>query len=46
MKYNTLRKLGKFGAEVAPIGIGAMSFTNFYGFIYRSSNDWIYLFNY
>ena len=31
MKYNTLRKLGKFGAEVAPIGIGAMSFTNFYG---------------
>ena len=31
MKYNTLRKLGKFGAKVAPIGIGAMSFTNFYG---------------
>jgi aryl-alcohol dehydrogenase-like predicted oxidoreductase len=31
MKYNKLRKLGKFGAQVAPIGIGAMSFTNFYG---------------
>ena len=31
MKYNKFRKLGKFGAEVSPIGIGAMSFTNFYG---------------
>ena len=29
MKYNRFRKLGKFGADVAPIGIGAMSFTNF-----------------
>ena len=25
------RKLGKYGAEVSPIGIGAMSFSNFYG---------------
>ena len=31
MKHNKYRKLGKNGAEVAPIGIGAMSFTNFYG---------------
>ena len=25
------RKLGKYGIEVSPIGIGAMSFSNFYG---------------
>ena len=25
------RKLGKYGVEVSPIGIGAMSFSNFYG---------------
>ena len=25
------RKLGKYGAEVSPIGVGAMSFSNFYG---------------
>ena len=25
------RKLGKYGTEVSPIGIGAMSFSNFYG---------------
>ncbi len=31
MKHSKYRKLGKFGAEVAPVGIGAMSFTNFYG---------------
>ena len=31
MKYSKYRNLGKYGAEVAPIGIGAMSFTNFYG---------------
>jgi aryl-alcohol dehydrogenase-like predicted oxidoreductase len=31
MKFNKHRKLGKYGAEVAPVGIGAMSFTNFYG---------------
>jgi len=31
MKYKKYRKLGKHGAEVAPVGIGAMSFTNFYG---------------
>jgi len=31
MKYSKYRKLGKFGSEVAPVGIGAMSFTNFYG---------------
>ena len=31
MKFNQYRKLGRFGADVAPIGIGAMSFTNFYG---------------
>lgn len=31
MKYNKFRKLGKNGEEVAPVGIGAMSFTNFYG---------------
>jgi len=29
MKYNKFRKLGKNGEEVAPVGIGAMSFTNF-----------------
>ena len=26
-----LRKLGKFGPDISPIGIGAMSFSNFYG---------------
>ena len=31
MKYNSSRKLGKFGSDIAPIGIGAMSFTDFYG---------------
>ena len=31
MKYNSSRKLGKFGPDIAPIGIGAMSFTDFYG---------------
>ena len=31
MKSNTLRKIGKSGPEVTPVGIGAMSFTNFYG---------------
>ena len=31
MKFNKYRKLGRYGAEVAPVGIGAMSFTNFYG---------------
>ena len=31
MKFNQYRKLGRFGADVAPIGLGAMSFTNFYG---------------
>ena len=25
------RKLGKYGVKVSPIGIGAMSFSNFYG---------------
>ena len=25
-----LRKLGKFGPDISPIGIGAMSFSNFY----------------
>ena len=35
MKFNKYRKLGRFGADVAPIGLGAMSFTNFYG----SCND-------
>ena len=30
MKANTLRKIGKYGPEVTPVGIGAMSFTNFY----------------
>ena len=31
MKYNRYRKLGKYGEDVSPVGIGAMSFTNFYG---------------
>ena len=31
MKYNKSRKLGKYGDDVSPVGIGAMSFTNFYG---------------
>ena len=31
MKYNKSRKLGKNGEDVSPVGIGAMSFTNFYG---------------
>ena len=31
MKYNKSRKLGKYGEDVSPVGIGAMSFTNFYG---------------
>ncbi|HAL77368.1 MAG TPA: aldo/keto reductase, partial [Rhodobacteraceae bacterium] len=26
-----LRKLGKFGPDISPIGVGAMSFSNFYG---------------
>ena len=26
-----LRKLGKLGSNISPIGIGAMSFSNFYG---------------
>ena len=25
------RKLGKYGVDVSPFGIGAMSFSNFYG---------------
>ena len=31
MKSNTARKIGKLGPKVTPVGIGAMSFTNFYG---------------
>ena len=31
MKFNNLRKIGKLGPEVTPVGLGAMSFTNFYG---------------
>ena len=31
MKSNNARKIGKLGLEVTPVGIGAMSFTNFYG---------------
>ena len=31
MKSNNARKIGKLGPEVTPVGIGAMSFTNFYG---------------
>ncbi len=31
MKYNKPRKLGRNGSTVFPIGLGAMSFTDFYG---------------
>ena len=31
MKYNKYRKLGNTSKEIFPIGLGAMSFTDFYG---------------
>ena len=31
MKYNNYRKLGNTSKEIFPIGLGAMSFTDFYG---------------
>lgn len=31
MELNATRKIGKYGPQIYPIGIGAMSFTNFYG---------------